>query len=177
VVGIAVRSATDNPNLLDSSLLQNAVSFAAAADAYIAMDGGRDWFPLYFLIGQSAELALKAFIISKGASEAELKKIGHSLVRALERAGSAGMDVTALLTDDERGAIKILSKLHGQQVTRYPLLQGYLIPRPIILRRLLEKLITSAYIEIWDRGIFEHDRSRGRIGLAFDPMVYSATGT
>jgi hypothetical protein len=64
-----------------------------------------------------------------------------------------------------------------QQVTRYPLLQGYLIPRPLFLRRLLEKIITATFVEIWDRGIFVHDRTEGRIGLSFDPMVYSATET
>jgi hypothetical protein len=174
---MSVRSATDNAKLLDSNLLENAVSFAAAADAYAALDKGRDWFPLYFLFGHSIELALKAFILSTGSSEGELRKIGHNLVKALTGAESAGLDVSSLLTDEERSSLTLLSKWHVQQVTRYPLLQGYLIPRPLVLRRLLEKIITATYVEIWDRGIFEHDRSEGRIGLSFDPMVYSATGT
>ena len=168
-----MRSASDNDKLLDSNLLENAVSFAAAADAYAARDEGRDWFPLYFLFGHSIEVALKAFILSKGASEVELRRIGHNLVKALTGAESAGLDVSALLTDDERSSITLLSKWHVQQVTRYPLLQGYLIPRPLILRRLLEKIITATYVEIWDRDIFEHDRSDGRIGLSFDASIYS----
>jgi hypothetical protein len=170
---VNVRSASDNDKLLDSNLLENAVSFAAAADAYAARDEGRDWFPLYFLFGHSIEVALKAFILSKGASEVELRRIGHNLVKALTGAESAGLDVSALLTDDERSSITLLSKWHVQQVTRYPLLQGYLIPRPLILRRLLEKIITATYVEIWDRDIFEHDRSDGRIGLSFDASIYS----
>lgn len=117
----AMRSAPDNPNLFDNNLLQNAVSFAAAADAYAAVDKIGDWFPLYFLFGHSIELALKAFALSKGATEKDLMRIGHSLVKALSRAESDGLNVSALLTDAERSAIDQLRK--NMLATRYPLLQ------------------------------------------------------
>jgi hypothetical protein len=116
-----MRSAPDNPNLFDNNLLQNAVSFAAAADAYAAVDKIGDWFPLYFLFGHSIELALKAFALSKGATEKDLMRIGHSLVKALSRAESDGLNVSALLTDAERSAIDQLRK--NMLATRYPLLQ------------------------------------------------------
>jgi hypothetical protein len=155
-------------------LLQNAVSFVAAADAYAAVDKLRDWFPLYFMFGQSAELALKAFALNKGANERELMKIGHDLVKALSRAQSDGLDVPALFSADERAAIALLGKWHFEQVTRYPLLQSYAIPRPQVIREVLHKLITAVYIQIWGREVFEADRAGERaLGLSFDASSYS----
>lgn len=170
-----MRSAPDNPKLLDGVLLQNAVSFVAAADAYAAADKLRDWFPLYFMFGQSVELALKAFALNKGATERELTKIGHNLVKALSRAQLDGLDVPALFSADERAAIALLGKWHLAHVTRYPLLQGYAIPRPQIVREVLDKLIAAVYTEIWGRDVFEDDRASERgLGLSLDPSLYSA---
>jgi hypothetical protein len=170
-----MRSASDNPKLLDGVLLQNAVSFVAAADAYAAADKLRDWFPLYFMFGQSVELALKAFALNKGATERELMKIGHNLVKALDRAQLDGLDVSTLFSADERAAIALLGKWHLEQVTRYPLLQGYAIPRPQIIREVLDKLITAVYTEIWGLEMFEEDRASERgLGLSLDTSLYSA---
>lgn len=170
-----MRSAPDNPKLLDGVLLQNAVSFAAAADAYATADKLRDWFPLYFMFGQSVELALKAFALNKGATERELMKIGHNLVEALGRAQSDGLNLPALFSAEERSAIALLGKWHLEQVTRYRLLRGYAIPRPQIIREVLEKLITAVYTEVWGRDQFEEDRASERgLGLSLDACLYSA---
>lgn len=171
-----MRSAPDNPKLLDGALLQNAVSFISAADAYASVDKLRDWFPLYFLFGQSLELALKAFALNKGASERDLMKIGHDLLKALRRAQSDGLDVPTLLSADKQSAVALLSKWHREQVTRYPLLQGYVIPRPLIVREILGKLIAAVYTEIWGRDVYEHDRaSEHGHGLSLDSSLYSAS--
>jgi hypothetical protein len=69
-----------------------------------------------------------------------------------------------------------LSKWHREQVTRYPLLQGYAIPRPLIVREILEKLIAAVYTEIWGRDVYEHDRaSEHGHGLSLDSSLYSAS--
>jgi hypothetical protein len=116
-----VRAAPDNPKLFDGVLLQNAVAFAAAADAYAKVDGLREWFVLYFLMGQGIELALKAFAVNKGATDRQLKTIGHNLAEALRCAEDAGFGTVAPITDTERATIELLSKWHSEQVTRYPL--------------------------------------------------------
>ena len=44
------------------------------------------FFPLFLLYGHGIELGLKAFLISQGATEKELRDIGHDLTRALDAA-------------------------------------------------------------------------------------------
>jgi hypothetical protein len=60
-------------------------------------------------------------------------------------------------------------KWHSEQLTRYPLMQGYKIPRPRIVREILTKLIEAVYVAIWDRDIYERDRASERnLGLSVD---------
>jgi hypothetical protein len=124
-----MRHAPDNPKLFDGVLLQNAVAFAGAADTYAKADQSREWFVLYFLLAQSMELALKAFMVNQGATEAQLRRVGHDLTKALEQTEQAGLAVTPPLSATERPSIGLLSKWHSEQLTRYPLMQGYKIPR------------------------------------------------
>jgi hypothetical protein len=125
--------------------------------------------------GQSLELVLKAFALNKGASERELMKIGHDLLKALRRAQSDGLDVPTLLRADEQSAVALLSEWHREQLTRYPLLQGYAIPRPLVVREILKRLIAAIYTEIWGREVYEHDRaSEHGHGLSLDSSLYSA---
>ena len=55
--------------------------------------------PGYFLVGRAAELALKAYLLSCGATEAELRGIGHDLEDALAAAGDLEIpgDIAAVL--------------------------------------------------------------------------------
>ena len=94
---------------------------------------------------------------------------------ALGRAHADGLDVPTLFSAAEQSAIELVSRWHLEQVTRYPLLQGYAIPRPQIVREVLEKLITAVYTEILGRDVFEHDRASERgLGLSLDASLYSA---
>ena len=147
-------------------LLQNGIGFAAAADAYAKADQGREWFVLYFLLAQSLELTLKAFIVNQGTTERQLRRIGHDLTGALERADLA---IVPPLSAIERPSIDLPSRWHSEQLTRYPLMQGYAIPRPRIVREMLAKVIESVYVAVWDRSTLERDRASERgLGLSVD---------
>jgi hypothetical protein len=164
-----MRHAPDNDKLFDGVLLQNAVAFAAAADAYAKTDKLREWFVLYFLLAQSAELALKAFAINRGATERELRRSGHDLMRAIDHAERLGFGGVLQLGAQDRAAIELLGKWHLEQLTRYPLMQGYVIPRPAIIRQILERIIAAVYVEVWGREQLEHDRASERgLGLSID---------
>jgi hypothetical protein len=164
-----MRHTPDNDKLFDGVLLQNAVSFCAAADAYAKADQLRDWFALYFLIGQSMELAFKAFAINKGATDKQLRRVGHDLIKALDQAEALRFGAELKLTSADRASIGLLGKWHLEQLTRYPLLQGYSIPRPVLVREILGRIIEAVYVVIWGKAQFEHDRASDRgLGLLVD---------
>jgi hypothetical protein len=75
-------------------------------------------WPGYFLLCHSMELALKAFLMLHGASEADLRKfdIRHDLEKLLESAETCGLQ----LTPETHEAIKRLARAHKQHWARYP---------------------------------------------------------
>jgi hypothetical protein len=148
----------DNPQLYDTALLNQAIQCAAAADAYAAVTRGEDWFVQYLLIGTGIECALKAFAVLRGTSEKTLRRWGHNLAAALEFADEHALPLK--LTDVERGGIQLLNESHVSKVTTFPLVKGYAIPRPQIVRGVLDGLIRAVFVSIWGPDRYEHDRTR-----------------
>jgi hypothetical protein len=145
----------DNPQLYDTALLNQAIQCAVAADAYAAVTRGEDWFVHYLPIGTGTECALKAFAVLRGTSEKTLRKWGHNLAPALEFA--EGHALPLKLTDLERGAIQLLNESHVSKLTTFPLVKGYAIPRPQIVRSVLDELIRAVFISIWGPDRYEYD--------------------
>jgi hypothetical protein len=156
----------DNPLLLDAALLNQAIQCAAAADAYSAVTHGEDWFVHYLLIGTGIECALKAFGILRGATEKTLRTWGHNLAPAREFAEAH--DLPLKLTDTQRSAIKLLNENHVSKVTTFPLLRAYAIPRPQIIRGVLDELIRAVFVSIWGPDRYEYDRTR-TAGMSIAP--------
>jgi hypothetical protein len=75
-------------------------------------------WPRYFLLCHSIELALKAWLMLHGVSEAELQKfeVRHNLKNLLELAERRGLK----LTPDTQEAIKLLAEAHAKHWARYP---------------------------------------------------------
>jgi hypothetical protein len=73
-------------------------------------------WPRYFLLCHAIELALKAFLTLHGASEPDLKKIGHDLKKLLKHAEKFGLK----LTPDTQHAIERLARAHKEHWARYP---------------------------------------------------------
>jgi hypothetical protein len=143
-----------------------ALQCAAAADAYAMATRGEDWFVHYLLIGTGTECALKAFGILRGATEKRLRGWGHNLLRALAYAEEHGLPLP--LTDQNRGAIELLSRWHASKATTFPLVKGYVIPRPQIVRQVLNDLIRAVFVSIWGPDQYEYDRKRA-IGMSIAP--------
>ena len=100
----------------------HARSYLRAADVVArGIKGGVDAvdlrMPENFLLGHACELALKSVLISKGYDEAELKAIGHSLMRAIDRC------VAEKITIDPEFAkyCEIMDGAHAKYQTRYAL--------------------------------------------------------
>ena len=70
---------------------EHATDYLAAAEI-VAKDDRRLLLPAYFLVCQSIELGLKAFLRLKQVSTQTLKKgVGHNLKKALEQAIATGL--------------------------------------------------------------------------------------
>jgi hypothetical protein len=49
--------------------------------------------PLYYLYGHSIELAIKAFLLQSGTTDAQLRKISHGLKKCLTHAKEKGLEI------------------------------------------------------------------------------------
>jgi HEPN domain-containing protein len=77
---------------------------------------GPDW-TRYFLLSQSIELALKAFLALHGKASKELrKKFGHNLNKLLKEATKRGL----VLGRSARRNIELLEEAHNNHWARYP---------------------------------------------------------
>lgn len=108
-------------------LVRYACEFMEAARAADDKMGRKEGFeivapvPVMFLVGQSIELALKSFLLSKGVELRKLrsKDYGHSLHRALRKAKELGLDALIALNDDELEAIELLDPLYSTKQLQY----------------------------------------------------------
>ena len=77
--------------------------------------------PACFLYCRAIELVLKAFLRAKGVPTQDLiKKIGHDLKKALNKAEKLGLDEYAKLTTDQRDAIDFVNPYYRGKVFEYP---------------------------------------------------------
>ena len=83
--------------------------FRKAAIAVASTNPHRMFMPYYFLVGQSIELSLKAFLLTRGLSLKELKgDFGHDLKALLQRAQKNELRREVRLDTGEKGAIDLL---------------------------------------------------------------------
>lgn len=75
--------------------------------------------PAYFLVARSIELGIKAFLVLKGHSEAQLKAIGHDLESALEEARRHGFDSLVSPSQDHKAALEILNLYYKSKDLEY----------------------------------------------------------
>lgn len=76
--------------------------------------------PVMFLVGQSIELALKAFLLSKGVELRKLRRdYGHELHRSLRKAKELGLFDMVTLSDEELSVIELLDELYSSKQLQY----------------------------------------------------------
>ncbi|MBL6933783.1 MAG: hypothetical protein ISR48_00050 [Alphaproteobacteria bacterium] len=85
--------------------------FRKAALAVLSHHNDRVFMPYYFLIGQSIELSLKAFLLGRGVSLKELRssKYGHDLKALLDEARRRRLGLEVPLKTTHCAAIHILN--------------------------------------------------------------------
>lgn len=117
----------DDPNRTTPiGLCRYACEFLEAALAADGKMGHRDGFeivapiPVLFLVGQSIELVLKAFLLSRGVPLRKLRyDYGHNLHRSLRKAKELGLPTLVELAPDELSTIEVLDGLYSSKQLQY----------------------------------------------------------
>lgn len=107
-------------------LCRYACEFMEAAISADSQMGRRDGFevvapiPVLFLVGQSIELVLKAFLLSRGISLRKLRyDYGHNIHRALRKSKELGLFSLVTLTPEQLETIEILDSLYSSKQLQY----------------------------------------------------------
>ena len=94
-------------------------TYCAAAVVVTASDSERLFVPALQLFGQSIELLLKAFLLKRGVSLAQLKRMSHGLTGLLVEARRRRLGTCVKLSNKEQQAVKLLSESYSANRLRY----------------------------------------------------------
>lgn len=70
----------------------------------------------YFLFCHAIELGLKSFLVGRGATDAQLRRLGHDLEAALR---CCEAHTTIQLSDEDRGTIAVLNSYYKEKEFEY----------------------------------------------------------
>ena len=99
--------------------------------------------PTYFLISQSIELSLKAFLRGSGYSNKQLCNLGHNLDECLTAATAAGSDSHFRLSEADVAAIATINPYYQFKDLQYSTSGYKSLPHPDVLITLTQRLWES----------------------------------
>ncbi|MDL2338190.1 MAG: hypothetical protein QFE16_10145 [Pseudomonadota bacterium] len=121
-----LRIHEDSTRTTPIGLARYAGEFMEAALAADAKMGKKDGYervapiPVMFLVGQSIELALKAFLLARGVTLRQLRTdYGHELHRSLRKAKELGLLEVVPLESEDINAIELLDHLYATKQLQY----------------------------------------------------------
>jgi hypothetical protein len=110
-------------------LLIRAQEFFVAAHMVIDRTSPKVFLPSYFLLGHSVELSLKAFLLQQGFEIGTLSRdFGHSLGALLAAGREHQLSDYIPLTDQEIGAIELLTYDYMAKRYEYDESETYFLP-------------------------------------------------
>jgi hypothetical protein len=119
------KSFTDPARTRPIGMLRYAIEFYAAAlatdDAIGAMDGYEITAPtpVNYLIGHAIELGLKAYLLHRGRSLADIKFMGHRLCLAYNEARKDGLDAHFQPEAEDVSVLDALDTLYSDKQFEY----------------------------------------------------------
>jgi len=99
--------------------------------------------PTYFLVCQSIELSLKAYLRGSGHSDKQLRRLGHNLDECVTAATAAGIDSHFRLTEADVAAIAAINPYYEFKDFQYSTSGYKSFPHPDFLIELAERLWKS----------------------------------
>ena len=119
---------------------------------------GHLYLPTFQLHGLAIELSLKAFLLKRGRSLQDLRKLSHSLTAALDLARRHKLGRAVKLRRQELDAIRVLDITYSSSQLRYIVTGAIRLPHLIEVSRASKRLVVD--LELLCTG------SRGRIAHA-----------
>jgi len=100
--------------------------------------------PAYFLVCQSIELALKAYLRGSGKDEDFLvNKCRHDIVITLDAAEKCGLTNLVKFEPPERAVLNLANQHYSSKALQFTIVGAYTYPDFEVLLMLAEKLITK----------------------------------
>lgn len=151
-------------------LLSAALSYAAAADAYVAQD---PWYappPVLSLLARSMDLALKAYAVHHGASGDRLRyQLGSDLEVSLRYALDRKLAVPGGVLEEDRAVIRGLNTYQMHQRSGCPEVTSAHPPCTAAARSLLDRLLHGCCVASWGKAAYLNKLAEGRTpGLTVD---------
>lgn len=137
----------------DSAVSQErAPSFWALARSYLSaadvlMEQGRTdtYLPSIFLLCHALELGLKSYLLSVGASESQLRGIGHNLVACLSEVEARGLSKHFLFSPTERDDLSRINEYYERKELEYASGTAKTFPSVEQLRATVNRALTSIF--------------------------------
>jgi HEPN domain-containing protein len=119
--------------------------FRQAAVAVLDHHSDRAFMPYYFLVGQSVELLLKAFLLGRSMHLNVLrsKKYGHNLKALLDEARSQQLEAEVKLTGTDCAVIHLLGIEYLEKRFQYIRTGRMYLPEQPLAQRAVDKLSTG----------------------------------
>lgn len=112
-----------------------------AARAVKSARGEKLLFPLLYLYGLAIELALKAFLLKRGVTLVELKRLSHGLVGLLEVARKRKLGREVKLSRAQLNVIRALDVTYSSNQLRYIVTGVTVVPSLSDLAEVAERLV------------------------------------
>ncbi|MFT6910714.1 MAG: hypothetical protein ACJAS1_007447 [Oleiphilaceae bacterium] len=75
--------------------------------------------PIYYLLGHSLEVGVKGFLLSHGATQKDIRGIGHDLTLAIEEANLLGLEPYFQFTMEQIKSVKLLNSYYKAKELEY----------------------------------------------------------
>ena len=115
------------------------------AAAYIVegkiIENGQLFFPALQLYATSVELSLKAFLLKRGHSLAEIKALSHNLTKALALAHRHKLGRSVKLDRRDVAAIRVLDITYSTHQLRYIVAGSTKVPELVYVARAAKSLV------------------------------------
>jgi len=96
--------------------------------------------PTYFLVCQSLELSLKAYLRGSGYSDEQLRRIGHNLDQCVSAAKATGVEGYVRLSEADIAAVAAINPYYQFKDFQYSVSGYKSFPHPDVLMELAERL-------------------------------------
>ncbi len=99
--------------------------------------------PKYYLLGHSLEVGLKGYLLAKGYSEKQLRKIGHDLDKVLENCNEQKIGNHFVFTEQQRGMVALLNEYYRAKELEYRVTGYKTFPDDCELIEMIEGLLNA----------------------------------